>query len=245
MISTRDIFPEIFMPIMLGAPQSKYVIVRSTEKSVIGRTAKLAETTHMMLLIVGLIIFFGVHLLPTAPDVREALRTRLGDGGYRAVFALISTIGFVVIVLGYHKMQLHPGKNPVLWDPPTWTRHVALVLMVPSLILLVAAYVPSKIRTAVKHPFLVSIKLWALAHLFANGDLASLFLFGSFLAYAVYDRISVKRRGALGPLGMKAAIGTGNDILVVGIGLGLYALLLMGGHAWLMGVSPLPGVGWF
>ena len=199
----------------------------------------------MMLLIVGLIIFLGIHLLPTSPDVRDAFRERFGAGTYKAVFSIISLIGFAVIVLGYHKMQLHPGKNPVLWDPPVWTRHIALLLMLPSLVFLVAANVPSKIRSAVKHPLLLSIKIWALAHLLANGDVASLLLFGSFLAYAVYDRISVKARGALGPLGAKQASGIGNDIAVVAVGVALYVALLMGGHAWLIGVEPLPGVAWF
>ena len=116
----------------------------------------------------------------------------------RRSFAVVSLIGFALIVLGFHKLQLHPGKNPQLWDPPMWTRHIALALMLPAMIALVAAYVPSHIHTMLKHPMLVAIKIWALAHLLANGDLASLVLFGSFLAFAVYDRISVKRRGAPG-----------------------------------------------
>ncbi len=193
----------------------------------------------MMLMIVGLIVFLGVHLLPTVPDVRDGLRARLGEGPYKAVFALISLAGLVVIVLGYHKMQLNPGKNPVLWDTPTWTRHVALLLMLPALISLVAAYVPSRIHNALKHPMLVAIKIWALAHLLANGDLASLILFGSFLAFAVYDRISVKRRGALGPLGAAQPASPINDVIVVAIGSAIYAGLLFGGHEWLIGVAPL------
>ena len=196
----------------------------------------------MMLLIVGLIIFLGIHLLPTSPDVRDSFRERLGEGPYKAAFSIISLIGFAIIVLGYHKMQLHPGKNPVLWDPPTWTRHIALLLMLPAMIFLVAAQVPSRIRTAVKHPMLAAIKLWALAHLLANGDVASLLLFGTFLAYAVYDRISVKKRGDNGPLGDKQPSSPINDVIVVGVGVALYAALLLGGHQWLIGVAPLPSI---
>lgn len=196
----------------------------------------------MMLLIVGLIIFLGIHLLPTSPDVRNGFRERLGEGPYKAAFSIISLIGFAIIVLGYHKMQLHPGKNPVLWDPPTWTRHIALLLMLPAMIFLVAAQVPSRIRTAVKHPMLAAIKLWALAHLLANGDVASLLLFGTFLAYAVYDRISVKKRGDKGPLGDKQPSSPVNDVIVVGVGVALYAALLFGGHQWLIGVAPLPSI---
>ena len=194
----------------------------------------------MMLLIVGLIIFFGVHILPANQDVRAGLRDRLGAGTYKAAFSAISLIGFIVIILGYHKMQLHlGGKNPILWDPPLWTRHVALLLMLPAMIFIVASNVPSRIRTVVRHPMLLAIKLWAFAHLLANGDLASLTLFGSFLAYAVYDMISVKQRGALGPLGSKQATSPINDVIVVGVGLALYVALLAGLHQWLIGVSPL------
>ena len=193
----------------------------------------------MLLLIVGLVAFLGLHLLPTAPDLRASLIERLGAGTYKAAFSILSLLSFAVIVLGYHKMQLHPGKNPVLWNPPVWTRHIALGLMLPAMILLVAANVPSRIRTAVKHPMLLAVKIWALAHLLANGDLASLLLFGSFLAYAIYDRISVKARGALGPLGDAAPKSAMNDVIVVGVGLALYAAMMMGLHKWLIGVAPL------
>lgn len=197
----------------------------------------------MMLLIVGLILFLGVHLLPTVPDVRAGLSARLGEGAYKGVFSALSLLGFVVIIMGYHKMQLHPGKNPVLYDPPTFMRHISLALMLVSMILLVAAYIPSRIRTAVKHPMLAAVKIWAFAHLLANGDAASLLLFGSFLAYAVYDRISVKKRGAAGPLGAAQPSSVLNDVAVVAIGVALYAVLLFGGHTWLIGVAPVPSLG--
>ena len=196
----------------------------------------------MMLLIVGLIIFLGIHLLPTNTEVRDGLVARLGANGYKAVFSLVSLAGLVIIVLGYHKMQLHPGKNPVLFDPPLWMRHVSMLLMLPAMILFVASSVPSRIRSAVKHPLLMGTKLWALAHLLANGDVASLLLFGSFLAFAVYDLVSVKQRGALGPLGAKTATSPINDVIVVAVGIALYAALLYGGHAWLIGVDPLARV---
>ncbi len=197
----------------------------------------------MMVLIVGLILFLGLHLLPTSPELRDGLRTRLGARTYAAVFSLLSLAGFIIIVLGYHKLQIHPGKNPVLWYPPVWTRHIAVGLMLPAMILLVAAFIPSRIRTAVRHPMLAAIKIWAFAHLIANGDLGSLLLFGSFLAFAVYDRISVKRRGALGPLGNAVPGSALNDVAVVVIGIGLYAATLLGLHQWLIGVAPMPGLG--
>ena len=197
----------------------------------------------MMLLIVGLILFLGVHLLPTSPELRAGLQARLGTNGYKAVFSLLSLAGLIVIVLGYHKLQLHPGKNPILWNPPEWTRHFAAGLMLPAMVLLVASVIPSRIRTTIRHPLLSAIKIWALAHLISNGDLGGVLLFGSFLAFAVYDRISVKRRGTLGPLGNAKPPSVVNDVIVIVLGIALYAALLFGGHAWLFGVSPLPELG--
>lgn len=194
----------------------------------------------MLLLVIGLVLFLGIHLLPTAPDLRRDLTARFGENPYKMVFSLLSILGFALIVIGYGKLQVTPGKNPELWSPPFWLRHVSFLLMIPAMILLVAAYVPSRIRTAVKHPMLAAIKVWAFAHLLANGDAASVLLFGSFLAYAVYDRISVKKRAALGPLGAKTG-GLSGDIAAVAIGLLLYAGLLFGGHARLIGVPLLPG----
>jgi uncharacterized membrane protein len=193
----------------------------------------------MLLLVVGLVLFFAIHLVPTAPDLRAGLIQRFGASAYKALFGVISLAGFVLIVMGYHKMQLNPGKNVVLWESPVWLNHVTWLLMLPAMIALVAAYVPSRIRSALKHPMLVAIKLWALSHLIVNGDLASLVLFGSFLAYAVYDRISVKRRGALGPLGAKTG-GIAADITVVVAGVALYAFMLHVGHGWLIGVPLMP-----
>lgn len=197
----------------------------------------------MMVLIVGLILFLGVHLIPTSPELRDGLKERIGDTPYKIIFSLLSLVGLVVIVLGFHKLQLHPGKNPILWDPPVWTRHIAVALMLPAMIFLVASLIPSRIRTAVRHPMLIAIKTWAFAHLIANGDLGALLLFGSFLAFAVYDRISVKRRGAQGPLGSAQPSSPINDVAVVLLGVGLFAALLFGGHQWLIGVAPIPQLG--
>lgn len=193
----------------------------------------------MLLLAVGLLVFFAIHLVPAAPDLRAGLVERFGPGTYKIAFSVISLLGFALIVLGYHKLQLHPGKNPVLYAPPEWTRHAAYALMLPAMILLVAANVPSRIRTLARHPLLAAIMIWALAHLLVNGDLASLLLFGSFLAYAVFDRISVQRRAALGPLGARTGASI-NDAIVIVAGLALYAFMVLIGHGVLIGV-PLRG----
>src|SRR4029079_4733174 len=132
-------------------------------------------------------------------------------------FALLSVVTFVVLVWGF-------ARAPVIqvWSPPSWTRWVAIVLMIPAFILLVAAYVPGQIKAKVRHPFLVAIKTWALAHLIANGDLASIILFGSFLAYAVVDRIALKRRPATGLVTAAEAGSSRNDVIAVVGGLLLY-----------------------
>lgn len=192
----------------------------------------------MLVLILGLVIFFAAHLVPASPGLRDGLISRFGDGAYKVAFSVVSLAGLVLIVLGYHKLQLMPGKNPVLWDPPAWTRHITFLLMLPAMILLVASLVPSRIRTATKHPMLIAIKTWALAHLITNGDMGSLVLFGAFLAFAVYDRISIKRRPrtATAPV---APAGPVNDVIVVVGGLALYAFMLLWGHPHLIGVPLL------
>jgi uncharacterized membrane protein len=189
-------------------------------------------------MVIGLLVFFAIHLVPTNVELKNGLIARFGDRGYKGIFAVFSLIGLALIILGFHKLQLHPGKNEILWYPPIWTRHLALALMLPAMIALVAAFIPSHIHVALKHPMLVAIKIWALAHLLANGDLASLVLFGSFLAFAVYDRISVKRRADLGPLG-KGGGPWVNDVIVVVLGTALYAVTVLYLHELLIGVPPI------
>jgi uncharacterized membrane protein len=193
----------------------------------------------MALLIGGLALFFIAHLVPMLPSLRAGLVERLGAGPYRGLFSLVSIAGLVLIVLGYGQMQGLGRGNPELWTPPTWIKHVVLLLMIPALILLVAAYVPSRIRSAVGHPMLAALAIWAFAHLLANGDLASLLLFGSFLAFAVIDRMSVTTRASPGPLG-GAKGGALHDMAVIALGLALYLLILFWGHAKLTGVPLLP-----
>lgn len=191
------------------------------------------------MLIVGLALFFGVHLVPSVPELRARLVAIAGVRPYRGLFALVSALGLVLIVLGYGSMQGLGRGNPQLWVPPAWAKHLTMLLMLPALILLVAAYIPSRLRTAVRHPMLAAVALWAFSHLLVNGDLASVLLFGSFLVYAGYDVISANRRAAVGPLG-KARGGLVQDVVAITVGLALYALLLVWGHRVLTGIPLLP-----
>ena len=165
---------------------------------------------------------------------------KLGATGYSLAFSAASLLGFILIVSGYGTLQTAGSGNPEVWSPPVWTRHLTLLLMIPALILLAAAYIPSRIRDAVGHPMLAAIKIWALAHLIANGDLASIILFGSFLVFVVVDRISVKRRESRGPLGERSGGLTG-DVSAIAIGLAAYLLIAFYAHDWLIGVPVTSG----
>lgn len=189
----------------------------------------------MTLLIIGIIAFLGVHALPTFPDLRTRLIGQWGETGYRIAFSLISIAAFVLLVYGF-------AKAPVVqvWSPPDWTRWVAIVLMLPAFIFLVAAYFPGRIKASLKHPFLVAIKTWALAHLIANGDLASIILFGSFMAYAVYDRIALKRRQPTGLVVAKGPAKAQNDVIAILAGTALYVIFLIWLHPLLIGQAVLP-----
>jgi uncharacterized membrane protein len=148
----------------------------------------------MTLLLLGLIFFLGIHTLTTLREPRAALIGRLGEGPYKGLYSLVSAVGLVLIVWGFARYR--DTAYLQIWAPPAWLHPVALVLMWFAFVALAAAYLPAGwIKGVLRHPMLVSIKSWALAHLLANGDLGALILFGTFLAWAVYDRIAVKRRG--------------------------------------------------
>lgn len=189
----------------------------------------------MTLLILGLVIFLGIHSVSiVAPAWRDAQFAARGEAVWKGGYSLISAVGLVLIVVGYGLARQMPV---VLYTPPVWTRHLALLLMLPVFPLFVSAYFPGRIQTAAKHPMLLAVKIWATAHLIANGTLADVLLFGAFLAWAVADRISVKRRP---PRPLRTAPRRPvNDAIALVVGLAVYAALLAGGHRWLIGVSPL------
>lgn len=191
----------------------------------------------MALLIVGLLLFLGVHSVAmVSPAPRSRTIERWGEGAWKGTYALVSLIGFVLICYGFASAR---QTAVILYSPPAWLRDAALIVMLPVFPLLIAAYLPGRIKTAAKHPMLAAVKLWAFAHLLANGSSADLLLFGGFLVWAVADRVSMKRRSAPQVL-RTAPAGRWNDLTAVVLGLALYGLLIGWAHLRLFGVSPLP-----
>jgi uncharacterized membrane protein len=192
----------------------------------------------LLVMILGLVLFLGVHALTTQRELRARLIGSVGEGGYKIGYALVALAGLVLIVRGFADYRA-AGMIDV-WDPPRWLKHVSVALMLPAVVLVVAAYIRGRIYTALKHPMLAGVKLWAAAHLLANGDLGSIILFGSFLGWAVFDRISLKHRADAGappiPVG-----GIGNDLIAVAVGVVAYLALAFVFHPVVIGV-PIVGV---
>jgi uncharacterized membrane protein len=200
----------------------------------------------MVLLILGLLLFLGTHAFSMARTRRAAIVDQVGEGRYKLGYTALSLLGLVLIGVGFHDYRL-AGYIPV-WDPPVWTRHLALILVWLAFVCLAAAYLPGHIRAKAKHPMLLAVKIWATAHLLANGDLGSMLLFGGFLAWAVAARISAKRR-ALTPGAVVAQHGGAvaaprgwrNDILAVVIGTAAWFVFARYLHYPVIGVPVWPG----
>jgi uncharacterized membrane protein len=192
------------------------------------------------LLVLGLVVFLGTHVFSMARQPRAAVIRKIGEGPYKGLYSLLSLAGIVLISVGYGQYR-QAGYVPV-WDPPVWTRHLALLLVWFAFVFVAAAYLPGRIRRTLKHPMLAGVKVWALAHLLANGDLGSILLFGAILAWAVAARISVKRRDEAVPHGapLEPPSGLRNDALAVAIGTVAYLAFVVWLHPLLIGVPVLP-----
>jgi uncharacterized membrane protein len=192
----------------------------------------------LLVMILGLVLFLGVHALTTQREQRARVIASFGEGGYKIAYVLVSLLGFSLIVWGFAHYRATGWID--VWYPPTALKHVTVALMLPAVILVVASYIRGRIYTALKHPMLAGVKLWAVAHLLANGDLGSIILFGSFLGWAVFDRISLKHRTDAGappiPVG-----GIGNDLIAVAVGFVAYLALAFAFHPVVIGV-PVVGV---
>jgi uncharacterized membrane protein len=202
------------------------------------RWAVREDIMGLVVMILGLVLFLGVHLVTTQRGLRARLIVPMGEGGYKIGYALVSLLGLVLIVWGFADYRATGWID--VWFPPMALKHITVALMLPAVILVVASYIRGRIYTTLKHPMLAGVKLWAAAHLLANGDLGSIILFGSFLAWAVFDRISLKRRSDAGappiPVG-----GIGNDLIAVAVGAVAYLALAFVFHPVVIGV-PVVGV---
>jgi uncharacterized membrane protein len=195
-------------------------------------------------MIAGLALFLGAHTLTTQRDLRARCIAGVGEGTYKIGYALVSFAGLALTVWGFAHYRAS-GMIDV-WEgacPPVVLKvlkHITIALMLPAVILVVASYVRGRIYTVLKHPMLAGVKLWAAAHLLANGDLGSIILFGSFLGWAVFDRISLKRRADPGgppiPVG-----GVSNDLIAVVVGVIAYLALAFAFHPVVIGVPVMGG----
>jgi uncharacterized membrane protein len=191
----------------------------------------------MLMLLLGIILFFGIHSVSVfALPLRDRLAAR-NELGWKAGYSVVSLAGLILIVIGYGQARLEPT---VLYSPPSLLYTIVPVLLLPTFILLVAPYFPGRISARASHPQLIAIKLWAVCHLLVNGNLADVLLFGSFLAWAVVVRISLKRRPLRKVPG--APPSRANDIIAVVLGLGIYALFVFWLHQKWFGMDPLVGI---
>ena len=190
----------------------------------------------MSVLILGLVLFLGVHSVRIVADGwRGAVVARLGDNAWKGAYSLLSLLGFALIVWGYGLARQQPV---VLWASPTWTRHLAALLTLPAFVMVTAAYVPgNRIKAALKHPMLLGVKTWAVAHLIANNTLADVLLFGAFLLWAVFDFRSSRQRDRAAhtvyPPGR-----SGPTVVTVVVGVVAWLVFAFWAHGALIGVRP-------
>lgn len=185
-------------------------------------------------LIAGLALFVGGHLVSTARGLRSRLVAAMGERPYKAIYSLAAFAGILLIAYGFGKYRASGWID--IWNPPPSLNHLAYLLTWFSIVMIAAAYARGHIYRKLKHPMLAGVKLWALAHLLVNGDLGSIILFGTILAWAVYDRISLKRRSDAGAPAIPVG-GTMNDVIAVGAGTVVYLFLIFVFHPAVIGVS--------
>jgi len=186
------------------------------------------------ILIVGLAVFLATHVFVSFREARASVIERVGLSLYRTLFVIISLVGLALIIWGYAQYRAHDLIQ--LWSPPAFMRHITIGLVFFAAIFIVAAFFPSHIKTRLKHPMLAGVKAWALAHLLSNGDLGSVLLFGTFLAWGVYARIAAKRRGDIGAAATPAPDGWTGDVIVVALGTAIFLALGFWFHPYVIGV---------
>ena len=187
----------------------------------------------MGMLLAGLVIFIGGHLLATMREARAAVIARTGQRAYKGLFGLVALVGLLLIGYGFARYRATGWID--VWHPPRWTFYLAQILMWVASICVAAAYFRGDIWRRLKHPMLVGVKTWAFAHLVSNGDLGGIVLFGAILAWAVYDRITLKRRSDPGAPSLPVG-GHRNDVIAVVVGTALFLFLGLVFHPLVVGV---------
>ncbi len=196
----------------------------------------------MTLFIFGLILFLGLHSIRVvAPDVRTGFIAQYGVNAWKGLYSVLAIASFCLLVYGYGDARL---DTSVIWQPPQWTLHLNMTLMLIAIILLVASQLPAgRIAVWTKHPMVLSVKIWALAHLLVKGTLVAMVLFAVFLAWGVILRIYYKRAQRAGTVMPRSFVAGRWDVLAILMGGALYAFILLLGHEWLIGISPLDMTG--
>jgi uncharacterized membrane protein len=187
----------------------------------------------MWILILGLVVFFSIHSVRMAAGGFRERQMAISPSRWKAIYVLFAAIGLALIIWGW---ILYRADAAQFYEPPSWGRHVAMVAVWIAFVLAAAAQLPAgRLKAYLKHPFLAAVILWSAAHLLANGDLASVSVFGAFLAFAVVNRLAVIPRGDPAP----AVLQPRSDLIAVLAGTAIYAVFLLWLHSWLFGVSPL------
>ncbi len=191
----------------------------------------------MVLLLIGLVLFLGLHSVRIfAEDWRSKVIATRGENTYKALYSLLSLAGLVLIVMGYSDTRIDPV---FIWNPPVAMSHVASLLTLAAFVLVAAAYVPGNhIKAAVGHPMVLGVKVWAFAHLLANGRLGDMLLFGAFLAWAVLDYINSRKRDRAAGVVYPTIPGIARDGAVIVAGTGAWLVFALWAHRLLIGVSP-------
>lgn len=192
----------------------------------------------MLFLILCLLIFFATHSIRLiAPGFRSRMIARMGEGSWKGVYAVVSILTILLVAYAFGEARQETG---MLYYSPVWTSHIALTLMLFAMICLVASVLPAgHIAAKTKHPLVLALKIWALAHLLANGETSSVILFVAFLAWGVVMRIVLKRRARAGENVVRPFVSSRYDIMAVVLGVVLWAAFIWKLHEWLIGVQPI------
>jgi len=184
--------------------------------------------------LIGLFLFLGIHSVSIVNEPwRDQMVKKMGEWPWKGVYSLVSIFGFILMLWGYGSAR---STTSILYSSPLWIQNLSLLLLLPVFPLLIAAYFPGRIKATAQHPMLLATILWAIAHLLTAGSVLNVLLFGSFLGWAVVDRISVQRRRQRATPGAPSA--KYNDSIACVVGLGLYLAFIFWLHELLIGVSP-------